>query len=209
MKKEADYIQMMNDSFGIVILAAGASNRLGKPKQLLSFEGTTLLNHSISIAEQTDAGKMVVVIGANEITVAESITSKKVKVLQNADWEEGMASSIRNGLQHLITKTPTLNAVLILVCDQPFVSVELLQNLIKEYKQTGKPIIACSYNNTLGTPALFDKSIFEKLLALDGDIGAKNIMKDNPGLVHEVIFPKGNIDIDNSADYERLLQQKI
>ncbi len=96
-----------------------------------------------------------------------------------------------------------------MVCDQPFLSSALIEKLVSEYRHSGKPIIAASYENNAGTPALFDQTIFSKLMELKGDIGAKKIIKENPGEVSTVDFPLGSIDIDTAADYERLLDRNL
>ena len=91
-----------------------------------------------------------------------------------------------------------------MVCDQPFVTGKLLEELVERYHQTRKPIIASGYSDTIGTPALFDSTVFTRLLGLKGDEGAKRIMKENPGWVDIVDFPRGDIDIDTQSDYEAL-----
>ncbi len=192
--------------FAIILLAAGSSSRLGKPKQLLMYEGKTLLQHSLQVAVDTGMQPLVAVIGANADLVKKEVENQAVAVCMNEDWQEGMASSIRNGLQRLLKEAPETNAAIIMVCDQPFVTTKLLMGLVKKYQQTGKPIIASNYDNILGTPALFDKTIFAALLELKGDTGAKKIIKENQDWVESVNFPLGKIDIDTEADYEGLPQ---
>ena len=199
-------IKNFSGPFGIILLAAGSSSRLGKPKQLIIFEGKSLLQHGLQVAIDTGIGPVVTVLGANADLVSREVENQAVLVAINENWKEGMASSVRKGLQRLLNMAPETNAAIIMVCDQPFVTTKLLIDLVKKYQQTGKPIIASSYDNILGTPALFDKTIFAGLLELKGDTGAKKIIKENPDWVESVNFPLGKIDIDTEADYEGLPQ---
>jgi len=193
-------------TYGIILLAAGASSRLGRPKQLLVYEGKTLLQHGIQVAIDTGIKSIIVVLGANVDFLIKETANQPIEVILNGQWAEGMAASIRCGIQHLIETAPEVNAAIIMVCDQPYVTTKLLHDLVLKYQETGKPIIASSYKNNQGTPALFDKTIFASLLALKGDVGAKRIMKANPDLVALVNFPLGEIDIDTEEDYKGLPQ---
>ncbi|MEP7109657.1 MAG: nucleotidyltransferase family protein [Ferruginibacter sp.] len=197
-------------SYGIVLLAAGESARLGKPKQLLLYKGKCLLHHGVQVAIDTGTNPVIAVLGANADLVKEEIeVDKEVHIVVNKDWKEGMASSIRCGLEKLQEIAPGADAVIFMVCDQPFVTAKLLEDLVSKYQETGKPVIASKYeNNSLGTPALFDKTIFAALMALKGDAGAKRIIKENPDWVNVVNFPLGNIDIDTDKDYEKLMSSQ-
>ena len=197
---------MESIDFGIVLLAAGASTRLGKPKQLLQYRGKSLLRHAVDVAIESGANHVVVALGANADQLEKEALQAGAKIIRNTDWEEGMASSIRHGLTELLKIDPELEVVIFLVCDQPFVTKELLQKLLEEYQASGKSMIACAYGDSIGTPALFDKTIFGSLLKLEGDAGAKKVLTASPGLVSTVHFPEGNIDIDTLADYEKLLE---
>jgi molybdenum cofactor cytidylyltransferase len=187
------------------LLAAGASARLGKPKQLLLYNGKTLLKHGVQVAVETGTNPIIAVLGANADRLIREVENEAVQVVINSGWNEGMASSIRCGLQKLLAIAPGVEAVICMVCDQPFVTVKLLADLVAKYEETRKPVIASSYENSMGTPALFDKTIFASLLALKGDTGAKRMMKENPDWVDIVNFPLGNIDIDTDLDYEALI----
>jgi molybdenum cofactor cytidylyltransferase len=193
-------------SCGIILLAAGASSRLGKPKQLLLYKGKTLLQHGIQVAIDTGSKAIVAVLGANADFLIKETANQSIEVILNKDWNEGMASSIRCGIKYLQEKVPEVDAAIIMVCDQPHVTTQLLKDLVIKYQETGKPIVASSYENNQGTPALFDKTIFAALRELKGDVGAKKIMKAKPDLVVLVNFPLGNIDIDTNENYEELLK---
>lgn len=190
----------------IVILAAGASTRLGQPKQLLPWQGTTLLRHAVETALAV-ATNPVVVTGANAEHLATAIDAGKVKMVYNPDWQEGIAASIRCGLRALLNRTPEPDQVIFMVCDQPFVDAPLLLELINERQNTGKSIVASAYGGTLGIPALFDKTMFPQLLDLQGDTGAKQLIKKHPDDTASVLFPQGNIDIDTVGEYELLINK--
>ena len=194
------------NSYGIILLAAGQSARLGKPKQLLNYKGKTLLAHSLQIAIETQLQPIVTVLGANLDILKESIEPTNTTIVINQEWSEGMASSIRCGMEELVKIAPSIAGVIIMVCDQPYVTAKLLTDLVEKHEDSSQPIIASRYNNHMGTPALFDKTIFALLLSLKGDSGAKKIMKSNLDWVETVDFPFGEIDIDTSLDYELLMK---
>ena len=190
----------------IVLLAAGSSSRLGEPKQLLMYNGKSLLHQVISVANETNINPLLVVLGANYPVLSKKIDKHKAILVFNKDWQTGMASSIVTGLNFVIEKYPLTDGVIIMMCDQPFVSATLLNNLITTQKQTNKPIVCSSYQNTLGAPALFHKNIFPQLLQLKGDTGARKIILQHADDVATVLFLKGNIDIDTPEDYKNLLK---
>lgn len=181
---------------------------MGQPKQLLPYHGKSLLQQAIQVATET-TGKSIVVLGAYAERLIEDSTIPGVEITINEAWEEGMASSIRTGLTKSMASFPGATAVIFMVCDQPFVTAQLLQELILKHHETGLPIAASRYQNSMGTPALFHKSIFAELLKLEGDAGAKKIIRAHQGAVGAVDFPFGNIDIDNIADYEKLLRPDL
>ena len=186
--------------YAIIILAAGSSTRLGYPKQLLPYNDTSILFHLASEAFVA-IPDVLVVLGSNADIIKEEVKNLPVNLLYNKDWEDGMSSSIRCGLSHLL-KTKSPDAVIIMVSDQPFVTASLLNKMIKKYEESKKPIIACSYKNTLGVPVLFDKDFFGGLKEIEGQSGAKKIINTNMDLIEAVSFPLGNIDIDTAEDYE-------
>ena len=191
--------------FAIIVLAAGASNRLGRPKQLLKYKEKTLLQHILDIAKKVNTHPVVAVLGANRDLIAKEIADdKNIHTIINENWSEGIASSIRAGLNALQQIDPACHGTIFLVCDQPHITSSLLTDMIKMQHHTGKPIVACSYSDTIGTPVLFHKTLFPELLTLKGDAGAKKIIKKHSGSVATIPFPKGQIDIDTETDYEAL-----
>jgi molybdenum cofactor cytidylyltransferase len=188
-------------NIGIILLAAGGSMRLGHPKQLLKFGDRTLLQYSIEAALASGATPVVVVLGANADQLQQEINSEKVQVMMNQKWEEGMASSIRCGVSGF---DDIVEGIILMVCDQPYVSADLLNELIETHQKSGKQIVACSYGNTFGPPVFFHRSLFGELLQLKGDVGARNIVKQHSDLVETIPFVKGTVDIDTEADYQEL-----
>lgn len=192
------------NDIGAIILAAGSSSRLGEPKQLLKHAGKSLLQKTIDAANNAGTNPVVVVLGANADQISKEVNKSKVYVVTNSEWEEGMASSIRIGLNEVLFNSPSTQAVILLVCDQPYISSELLNDLITSHKQTHKPIVTCSYGEAIGPPALFDRSLFDELMQLKGDVGAKKIIRKHSESVATILFSKGNIDIDTAEDYDAL-----
>lgn len=192
------------NNIGIVILAAGTSSRLGTPKQLLQFRGKSLLQNTVDAAVSSDANRVVVVFGANADEISKKVDKSKVSSIVNTDWSEGMASSVRNGLNELLFISPSTDAVIFMVCDQPYISSEVINELIASQKETGKPIVTCNYGETIGPPALFHRSLFPHLMQLKGDAGARKIIQQHSDDVATVLFMKGKFDIDTNEDYEAL-----
>jgi molybdenum cofactor cytidylyltransferase len=189
---------------GIVVLAGGQSSRLGRPKQLLPYKESTLIKHAAEVALQAEMGPVVVVTGANADVIGKALEGLPVKIVVNSGWEEGMASSLRMGLHALVESFPQTDGILFMVCDQPFVTKSLLRCLLQVQQDTGKAITACGYQGKMGTPALFHRSFFEKLMELEGDKGARLLIAAFPDEVAEVPFAAGAIDIDTREDYEKL-----
>jgi len=177
---------------------------MGRPKQLLSHNGKSLLENTVDTANDAEANPVIVVLGANAELLENIVVEKKVHIVENKEWKEGMASSIRCGLHTLLHIAPSSDAVIIMVCDQPFVSASLLNDLIATQKKTGKPIVTSHYENTMGPPALFYKTIFPELLELKGEAGARKIVERHSDDIATVLSTQGNIDIDTEADYKAL-----
>lgn len=190
---------------GIIILAAGSSSRLGQPKQLLAYKNSTLLKNTIKQVSSITNAVIIVVTGSNKDLIENELHSLNLKISHNPDWQSGMSSSINKGLTDLLVLNPECQSCIFAVCDQPYVSRIIFENLITKYQQTGKGIIASSYSETLGTPVLFDKKYFNQLLALKGQEGAKKIINKFLDDTVSIPFENGNIDIDTPEDYSKLI----
>lgn len=193
-----------SSNVAVVLLAAGDSSRLGHPKQLLSFKGRSLLQHSMDAGRGSDAQHMIVVLGSQAAMIESETGKVDAMVIINEDWQEGLSSSIRAGIQACQEAYPDIESVILMVCDQPFVSSALLNNLIRTHHVSGKAIVASGYANTVGTPALFHKDLFPYLMELRGDAGAKKVIRNHEDKVAVVSFPKGTVDVDTETDYEQL-----
>lgn len=187
-----------------IIIAAGSSSRLGQPKQNLIYQNKTLLQRTIEAVLASNCKPVLVILGANAQLIRPSIQQPDIKIMDNPNWADGMASSIKIGITALECESDVNNA-LILLCDQPFVDTGLITHIMSKQQETGKSIIACSYNNTFGVPVLFGKVLFPELLSLTENEGAKKLLKNHPLDIETVPFEKGGIDIDTPEDYERLL----
>jgi molybdenum cofactor cytidylyltransferase len=192
------------EQVGIILLAAGGSSRLGKPKQLLLYKGQTLLQNTLSVALTSNAQSVIVVLGANADILQTEITNGKIHVVVNDDWQEGMGSSIRTGVKAITEINPSTEGVILLVCDQPFINSALLNNLITAHQKTGKEIVACTYGNTFGPPVFFHQSLFSELLQLKGDTGARSIVQKHLDNMEAIPFPEGIFDIDTEGDYQKI-----
>jgi len=187
---------------GLIILAAGSSSRLGRPKQLIEIQGKTLIHRAVEYAVTSKADSLVVVLGWNPELIQSGFDSTQTPSVINENWEEGMGSSMQVGLRFLMEKEQP-DQVILMLCDQPFVDTKLLDQLILAKKESGKGIAACAYSDTLGVPALFDQKYFEVMLALKGSEGAKKVILKNRKDVFTVDFPLGEIDLDTEADIKR------
>jgi len=197
------------NNIGIVILAAGSSSRLGMPKQLLEFDGMSLLNHAIMEAANSNACSVIVVLGAHTDLIANKIDGDIAFIVKNENWSEGMASSVRLGLDTLLSQIPSIDAVIFMTCDQPYITSLVLNDLISTHQQTGKPIVTSNYGEATGPPALFHKSFFPELMELKGDVGAKKIIQQHSDEVATVLFAKGKIDIDTKENYDALKNSSL
>ncbi|MBD2356784.1 nucleotidyltransferase family protein [Tolypothrix sp. FACHB-123] len=196
---------MTNDlNIAIIILAAGASSRMGQPKQLLPYQGRSLLQHTVESAIASLCNPVIVVLGANAQQIRSQVNQNLVQIVENPQWHLGMSTSIRSGISALNNYSQNIEAAVITVCDQPYISTEIINNLIAAYSSTKKPIVASQYAETLGVPALFSRQFFPELLELNKDTGAKYLIKKYRDLVLTVNFPLGSIDIDTPQDYETL-----
>jgi molybdenum cofactor cytidylyltransferase len=191
-------------NIGLILLAGGASARLGHLKQLLAYQGQSLLQHSIKLATGSRAKPVIVVLGAHAEELQPEIHEGNAHVVINTGWQEGMAASIRFGVHAFTELAPAAEGLILMVCDQPFVTSEVLNELIITQERTGKKIVACGYEDTFGPPVFFHRSLFGELQQLQGDIGARSIIRQHTNLVELIPFPQGSFDIDSEADYEQL-----
>jgi molybdenum cofactor cytidylyltransferase len=196
-------------SVAIIILAAGASTRMGRPKQLLTYGGRTLLRNAAGTAVASVCRPILVVLGAYADQLQSEIDDLPVQAVVNEWWAEGMGSSIRAGLEALEhgDREGAAEAVVLMLCDQPFVMAAVINDLVTAFRSSGKGIIASEYGGTVGVPALFGREYFAELAALSGAAGARQIIAAHASEVVRVPFPKGTTDIDTPEDYLQLQQR--
>jgi molybdenum cofactor cytidylyltransferase len=196
---------------GTIILAAGASTRLGgNPKQLIVYQGQTLLTRTVLAAldcngADSQSAPVVVVTGGNRSQIEAELINLPATVVYNPDWQTGMASSVQAGLTTLLSQAPDIEAVMMLLTDQPHVSAALLRQVEAVFKQLGKGIVGCQYAGQVGVPALFSQKYFSELLALTGDRGAKPLMMKHADDCATIDFAEGAIDLDTPEEVARFL----
>ncbi len=188
----------------IIVLAAGASTRLGQPKQLLLLEGKTLLAQICESALSIENQQVLVVLGAHCEAIKTAIEHLPIEIIFNEKWSEGMGSSIACGMTHLPKNT---DAVLLLLCDQPFVTPVLLEKILGKWLASDCLIAASAYGGSFGPPAIFDHKLFPELSNLHGQQGAKKIMEKYRAQLELVDFHEGEKDIDTPADLPLLKTQ--
>ncbi|MGH9511126.1 MAG: nucleotidyltransferase family protein [Terriglobales bacterium] len=187
-------------SCAAIILAAGSSTRLGKPKQLIQIEGTSLLKRTAILALDAGCSPVVAVLGADAEQLEPELDGLDVRIARNHGWASGMASSLNCGVKMALSLDAAIAKVLILVCDQPKLDSRILINLLEKHERSGAAITASSYAGTRGVPAIFSKEVFPALGALRGDEGARRIIATYQGRVEYVDFPGGADDIDTVED---------
>jgi molybdenum cofactor cytidylyltransferase len=184
-----------------VILAAGQSARLGTPKQLIPWQGTTLLEFTISEIQQSGIEDIVLVLGAHADEIKKIINNQQLRIVYNYSWPSGKASSIRAGLN---TISPSSNGVLFFLCDQPYLSSELICKIIQAGDSSTADIIAPAVGDSLSNPVLFFKRIFPAFYTLQGEEGGKTLFSQYT--IQRVPWEDDRIliDIDTQADLEKL-----
>jgi len=189
---------------GGILLAAGGSSRLGRPKQLLEFNGKMLIRRAAETLVHSKCDLIVVVLGAEIERSSAELDGLDVAICVNENWQSGMSSSIIAGLNSLLETGTALDAVLITLCDQPHVDSTDIDQIVRAYTETLNPIVATQYGPTIGVPALFASEMFSKLLLLEGDKGARHLIRENIELVRSVHIEKAAIDIDTFDDLGNL-----
>jgi molybdenum cofactor cytidylyltransferase len=180
----------------VIILAAGSSTRMGSSKQLLRWGEGTLLGHAVKTAMDSRAGHVLVVLGSNESAHLKALENLPVTIVSNPDWQKGMGSSLKVGLA---AARETSEAVIVMVCDMPFVTSQHLNNIIDHFTKTSQPIVASKYEDTVGVPALFSKKVFDELSRIGDEEGARKIIAKHKDAA--LIHLESPSDIDTYEDY--------
>jgi molybdenum cofactor cytidylyltransferase len=182
-----------------VIVAAGASTRLGHPKQLVVVGGEPLLQRAIRCAREAGASPVLVVLGAHRELIENAIDFRGAAIVANEDWEDGLASSLRAGVRAAVGAA----GVLLMTCDQPCVTVEHVRQMIEKFESQSEPtLIVSTYAGVRGIPAIFPREAEAALLALRGDTGARMLLQQSPWPVISLHLAGGEIDIDTPDDLQ-------
>ena len=185
-----------------MLLAGGGSSRLGRPKQLLKFEGETLLRRAARALAESVYFPIVVVLGADAEMGEPELSGLPVYSVFNERWTDGMSTSLRVGLSRILELEPGADGVIIALCDQPFVTTEMLDRFACKFHEANAPIVSAGYNEVSGVPALFSKDLFEELFNLNGDQGARQVIRNSYN-VYTIDVPEAAVDIDTEDDAVR------
>jgi molybdenum cofactor cytidylyltransferase len=185
-----------------IVLAAGASSRMGTPKQTLPVRGKPMLEDVLEVLRRTKVDQVLVVLGANDAEVRSKVEFKDEVIVHNQDYAKGLSSSIRLGLSAM---GPTTDAVFMVLADQPFLAPGTVDRMIETYLASGAPIVVPVYRGRRGNPVLFGRRLFPEIMKVQGDSGARSVVEGNEDLVLEVpVDDEGVVaDVDTSSDYER------
>uniref|UniRef100_A0A7V5CSV8 Nucleotidyltransferase family protein n=1 Tax=Acidobacterium capsulatum TaxID=33075 RepID=A0A7V5CSV8_9BACT len=191
-----------------ILLAAGSSSRLGQPKQLVRHQGQSLLRRTASLALASGASPVIVVLGNSAPQLRPELEGLSVSVVENPDWATGMASSLRCGLAQLLRQAPAAPAALLLVCDQPHLQAVHLRQLWQQYQASNQVVAAQQADGHPGVPAIFPACCFPQLAALQGDQGARALLRQlPPSELQTISMPEALADLDTPADLARLRAQ--
>lgn len=192
-------------NIAIVILAAGASRRMGSPKQLLKWGDDSLISHAIKTTLNIENSEVIVVLGANYQRIKKEISDYPVTILNNENWALGLGSSIACVSNYLLELEKSYDGILVTLADQPLITKGFLKTLVRDFSMNKRQINATSYKDgKLGVPALFDKEYFKELSNLDNDKGAGGVIKTYTKNTAVFDLQYENIDLDFKKDYEKL-----
>tara|TARA_R110002049_G_scaffold233284_2_gene406611 strand:- start:1862 stop:2458 length:597 start_codon:yes stop_codon:yes gene_type:complete len=192
-------------TIAILILAAGASSRMGSPKQLLPWKNTTLLGNAIMEAKAIVNTNLFIVLGANEAKIKTELNLKTESYFINPNWQKGLGNTVAFGISQIENSRKKYAKILVMLADQPLIDRVYLTEMITAYRASGKSIVATNYGKRVGVPAIFSNQYFSELKKLDHDFGAKEILKKYP-LDTLSLDPKGKEkDIDTIEDYNKLM----
>lgn len=192
-----------------ILLLAGSSSRMGFPKPLLPFGDQTLLTLLLGRILKSDLAQVIVVLGPKAEAIKKEIRkvkdSSKLSLIDNPDFTKGLSSSISAGLAHI---DPQISGVMFLMGDQPLLTTEVINKLIREFKKSPAPIVVPLYGKVPGNPAIFRTLLIPKLKKVTGDTGGRELIKKYWGQVRTVVIRHQHIgwDVDTWEDYQRVLK---
>ncbi len=183
-------------------MAAGASERMAQPKQLLPYQGESLLRHAARVAIASRCDRVFVVLGSSIERMRPELSGLPVEIVENPRWAEGMGASIRVGAQ--AARDADMDCLILALADQPLITPAILNGLLAAHHASGLPIVASQYSETVGVPALFAREFFDSLLALEPDRGCKDIIIRNASKAMRLPCPEAAVDVDTPAQYRGL-----
>jgi molybdenum cofactor cytidylyltransferase len=196
-------------SVAALILAAGASARLGRPKQLEPWGESSLLGHVIAQTALFPVDETWVVLGAGIDEILDSVEFGDAGVIENPEWDEGIASSIRVGLDALL-QSSRCDVALIVLGDQPNVSPHTVEELLISHRRSDHPVSVPKYRYNWGNPVAVDRSLWPRLMSLEGDGGANRLWQAHPEWINEVWFPEmAPRDVDTDTDVVELRPKNL
>ncbi|MCM4166286.1 hypothetical protein DHD08_01170 [Arenibacter sp. H213] len=199
----------IKSNIAIMIMAAGASSRMGIAKQLLPWGKSTLIGNAIKNAKESNCSNVFVVLGANADAIKNSVGLKEEAIILNNDWESGLGSSIAFATRSILTPAEKYDGILVLLADQPLIDTSYLNQLITAFDGTDHSIIATQYTHGNGVPAIFGASHFLELQQLNTDSGARDIIRLHTEKLLN-IDPKGKTaDVDTYEEYLRLVEYSM
>lgn len=190
-----------------IVLAAGGATRMGELKQLLPLGGQPMVRHTVAAVCNAALAQVVVVGGAQAEAVRSALTGLPVEFVVNPAWTEGMSTSLQAGLRAL---RPDIQAVFIVLADQPALTPDLLQTLVDRYRSTGAPVVVPFYRGQRGNPVLWDRSLFAELLTVAGDQGGRVLLGRYEAAMERVELddPAITLDVDTPQDYQNLAESR-
>jgi molybdenum cofactor cytidylyltransferase len=174
---------------------------MGRPKQLLEFDGKPLIRHAAEVALASKCHPIVVVLGSQAHEIRAVLADLNVVIRHNPRWTEGMGTSIQAGVETLTESD--IDGLVLALADQPKITPQVLNGLIAIHWATGQPIVASQYANTVGVPVYFSREFFPHLLALKSEQGCKGLILSHADKTIRLECPEAEADIDTPGDYEK------
>ena len=186
-----------------VLLAAGGSRRLGYPKQLIRYRVRPMILNAVDAAESVTPGRVLVVLGAHSLRLRALLARNyaNLSIVNNTNWQDGIASSLVAGINAIPAEA---RGVLVHLTDQPGVGSDSLQRLVDAWQRQPGRAVAAGYGGGLGVPAILPRRVWRRLRELDGDVGAKAVLRSADSNTTVLNMPEAAFDVDTSEDRRRL-----